>query len=121
MFAHIVRVEDWETKFDIYDPFVMAYDHKDNLWGVFQGFEDAREVIAWMRHRTAVSMVCLQGEWTFTDDHRIMECDGHELRPGDTWESWSRQCVEDLQELDADLQRWHREEVRESMMLYGIA
>ena len=121
MFDHVVRVEDWQTKFDLYDPFVMAYDRNDELCGVYAGFEDVREVIAWMRHREEqVSMLCLRGEWAFTDG-RIVECDGHELHPGDTWASWSRRCVEEAAELESDLQRWHREEAREAFMLHGIA
>ena len=115
-FDHIKQIENCFHP----DPFVMAYGLDDELCGAFLGFEDVQEVLSWMASMGSISMVCLQGMWAYTDDGDVAEFDGEELRPGDTWEKFSRRAVEFQRELEADRRHWRKESAREAGMLGGI-
>ena len=117
-FTHIHTVDFRTLTYG--DRRIFAYDSQDRET-CYVGFEDTREVLAWLDSGACdVDYITLGGEWEVDDVGNTYDFDGEELCPGDTWLGFKRDHWENMREVEANNRVWRAEIAREEGMLNGI-
>ena len=117
-FTH-VRAVDFKT-LTIDERRVFAYDPQGRET-CYIGFQDTREVLAWLNSDACdVDCVTLGGEWEVDDRGNTYDFDGFAVYPGDTWAQFKGEHAKFIREVEADNRAWREEIAREEGMLNGI-